>query len=340
MYAGATHFKDLWARDALYASWGALAVDETQPVLHTLQTLEKHQKDGQIPLRVGRKSELAIFLGLPSSKGAVYKNDKTADPALDPNSLYVITAERYTDATGKSAVSAKSIEQAMEWLANQDTDNDSLLEEGSYASWDDCLKKRGASIYNNACYYGALRAAAKLTGNATYIKTAKKVRKAANEVLWNGSSYDSWKGRHILDVAGNLLAIEYGMTNATQTNSILSSIAKDMEASGDALPRTNYPAYPWTDVYFPFYLVGMGDYHNNGPYWTWIAALDAKERLTHGDAAQGEKELQTLGAWVNKTGVIELYSAPEKPLHRLFYSSETDFTWGAGMILYATTDRP
>ena len=327
--AGSTHFNDVWARDALYASWGAINQELLQGPRNTLRTLKTYtSKHGQIPLRYGTTSMKRAFLHLPTKTGPVYGNDKTSDPAIDPNSLYLITLEQYLDKhLDEELRDAKHIQQVADWLLEQ-TNQDGLVDEGSYASWDDALKKNAPSIYNNALAYAALKAAARLTKTSRYKAAAKRIQQSSKQ-LYNGKYYDAWIDMPVLDVAGNLLAIHTGLANKQETTHILEALDKHKQANNDQLPKTNYPRYPRKATYTPFYLVGMSDYHNSGPYWSWIAALEALVRED-----KREEILTTLNNWTDLAGGIhEIYSKPGKPTKRLFYQSEKDFSWTAGLIL-------
>lgn len=328
--AGSTHFRDVWARDALYAGWGAINAEEYEGIKNTLTTLTAHIKDGQVPLRYGRKSMAKVFFGLPTSTGAVYGNDKTSDHALDLNSLYLITLEHYLEATQDQELKdTTKISAAADWLTKQQN-NDGLLNEGKYASWDDALKKQAPSIYNNALGYAALQAAARMTDDERYETAAKKIKQASTQ-LYNGTYYDAWKDMRVMDVPGNLLAIHTGLADKKQTRSILEHLDAQKKQHGDELPKTNYPCYPAHTTYYPFYLVGMGDYHNQGPYWSWVAALEALVREDKQEALHA-----TINDWVCKAGGIhEIYDGPGTPTKRLFYESERDFSWTAGLILAA-----
>ena len=329
--AGSTHFKDVWARDALYAGWGAIAANDHTGIHNTLRTLQTHMSEqGQVPLRYGRQSMAKVFLHLPTSTGPVYGNDKTRDAALDPNSLYLITLEKYLDATGnKELRDTKKISAAADWLLTH-TDNDGLLTEGKYASWDDALKKQAPSIYNNALAYAALRAAARMTKKQRYKKAAQRVKQASAK-LYNGTYYDAWIGMQVMDVPGNLLAIHAGLAGKHERESILAHLDEQKRAHRHRLPKTNYPQYPLSATYYPFYLVGMGDYHNQGPYWSWVAALEALVREDRREHLHG-----TLAQWVQDSGSIhEIYEKPGAAADRLFYESEKDFSWTAGLILAA-----
>lgn len=329
--AGSTHFKDLWARDALYASWGALEEEILEPVRKTLHTLKKHTSThGQIPLRYGRISMKRVFFKLPTKIGAVYGNDKTNDPAIDPNSLYLITLEKYLQHhTDETLRNTKHISAVADWILER-SDKDGLITEGKYASWDDALKKEAPSIYNNALAYAALKAAARMTKNKRYKAAAKRIKQSSKK-LYNGTYYDAWIGMNVLDVAGNLLAIHTGLADTKETQSILEHLDECKNKHQHALAKTNYPRYPKSNVYTPFFFVGMGDYHNQGPYWSWISALEALVRED-----KREEIIRTLRTWAQSSGSIhEIYSSPGKATNRLFYTSEKDFSWTAGIILSA-----
>lgn len=324
--AGDSHFNDVWARDALYACWGADDID----VKRTLNALKDNMRDGQIPLRIGRKSMVRVFLGLPSPTGAVYTNDKSSAAAIDPNLLYVITAANRMKTSDDFSYEA-SIDASLQWV-KEHVDQD-LIHEEPYTAWDDALKKRGATAYTNVLYAAALHHADHIVDHDDYQETAQRVERALN-TLWAGSYYQAWGERDVCDVAANLLAVYLNVGPTERHTVILSWL--DRRQGEDYLLRTNYPRYSWRDVYLPFYLVGMQDYHNSGPYWTWITALEglARQRL---NGSIGENAAR-LDDWVRKNGKVpEVLGSNRKPLNRLFYSSETGFTWTAGLILAAQT---
>lgn len=323
--AGTTHFQDLWARDALYASWGAKGTAHEKTGLRTLSMLRKSMSaQGQVPLRVGRLSMIKNLLGLRGKTGALYKNDKSKDPALDPNTLYLITAIKY-------GLEDESLRKAAAWLVERQQDD--LLLEGSYASWDDALKKNSASLYNNVLYVHALEQLGRHLSDNRYAQQARRSKKALQQ-LWNGTFFDAWKGRQVMDVPGNLLSILLGVATKKQTTSILQHLSEQKKGT---LPKTNYPDYPWKDTYYPFYLVGMADYHNSGPYWSWVAALEAWARSKNKEKQEAQRIHEKLLELFNEYGTIhEIYDEKLKPVKRLLYNSEKDFAWTAGIILATT----
>ncbi len=332
--AGSTHFNDVWARDALFSSWGALHSSLTEPVRTTLDILTKYQHNGQIPLRVGTKNIVLALVGKPGKQGPVYSNDKSSDPALDPNTLYIITLWRFAKNDPHYVRRhEENIRQALGWLETHEHNN--LLREKPYCSWDDALRKKGASIYNNALYYAALIAAAIMLRDETLHDKAQRVRAQVQEELWNEEYYNAWEGKKVLDVAGNLLAIYTGLAKGKE-QTILESIMSAKKEAKDTLPKTNYPKYSFGDVYPPFYALGMADYHNSGPYWSWIAALEALVRAEHGQKGIARALLDELKANnARSQGIWEIYDSEGQPIKRLAYTSEKDFSWTAGMMLLA-----
>ena len=91
--AGSTHFSDIWVRDSIYASFGALSVGDYDIVKNNLKTLLDYKSDtSQIPLRVGEKHFMKKFLFGISSKTpqARFIDDKNVSVVVDSNSLFII----------------------------------------------------------------------------------------------------------------------------------------------------------------------------------------------------------------------------------------------------------
>ena len=63
IYAGETHFSDLWTRDCCFAGLGSLKCGDVEPVKSSLETLMAHMNEsGLVPLRVGQKHFLLKYL--------------------------------------------------------------------------------------------------------------------------------------------------------------------------------------------------------------------------------------------------------------------------------------
>jgi hypothetical protein len=276
-----------------------------------------------------------VFLGLPTTTGPLYTNDKSNTAAIDPNLLYIITVATFIrDNPDAPDRFAQSVEDALAWVERR-ADN-ILIEEAPYAAWDDALKKHGVTAYTNVLYAAALQTMSEAFDEPTYAERARVVERRLRSALWTGSYYKAWGERDVCDVAANLLAVLFDIGPAEHHRSILNFLDTEQRANNDVLYKTNYPSYPWHDTYLPFHLVGMSDYHNSGPYWTWITALEtlARDQLqtTPGDNAD---RLDTI---IQDHGdIAEILNEHREPVRRVFYQSEQRFTWTAGLLLAHTT---
>ena len=102
IFAGTHQFSDYWARDSLFASWGALAAGDTAIVNKNLTLLLTNQHpNGQIPLRVGDYFIGLKVLGisLAQNKKPRYDQDKYLSYPTDQNSLFVIASHEYLKKT-------------------------------------------------------------------------------------------------------------------------------------------------------------------------------------------------------------------------------------------------
>jgi glycogen debranching enzyme len=330
IYAGASHFRDYWARDSLFACLGALAIGDTAQVRATVQHfLDTLRSDGHVPLRIGARSEVARYFGLPTRTGAVHAQDKGQNDSYDSNTLLLIVADEYERATG-DRFDRERILQVIAWLDAHD--HNALLLQGPYSDWEDSISVTGARLYTNVCYARALDAAARLTRNKTYAARAKKTR-AAIQNWWNKDHFTDGTKRDasVVMTAGNLLAIVWGVATKQQSKQILARIAQ----RETVCPPGGWFAPSTREVYTPFFLIGLADYHG-AMEWSWLAGLEIWALRVAGmnkEAAQRTRAFEKLARAYG--GVHEVYDS-DKPVRRWFYKSETNFAWALGVFLKAT----
>lgn len=184
--AGQSHFNDIWARDAFFASFGSVAIKDYDITKKQIETFAQYQReDGLIPLRIGDRSIILKFIGIDffSKPKAVYSQDKNNDPALDQNCLYIISSWNYIEKYGDWSTALKyypNFKQAITWLDMQDTNKNNLVEEKNYANWADSLKTNGEVLYTNVCYYKALDDMEKI---ATLGASAMSIEPSKNKLL-------------------------------------------------------------------------------------------------------------------------------------------------------------
>jgi glycogen debranching enzyme len=325
IYAGSSHFHDYWARDALFACYGALALKDYAVVRRTLLLfLNNIDHDGHVPLRIGAKNPVLKYLRLPTKEGVWHAQDKGDNPAYDGNALLLILAERYEQCTNKPLPREK-LRRVVAWI-EQNVDNN-VLAEGPYSSWEDSIKLHGPRLYTNVCLYRAWNAAAVLFSEQQYRVQAERTANVIHH-WWNGHYFtDGPKNKSCL-VAGNLLAIVWGLSTPEQTPRILTHIAK----RPSVIPPAGFWRATLRAVYWPFFLIHLHDYHTTLE-WSWLAAIEIASYRLHGQTDMANSREAALHALIERyDGLHEVYKR-DKPVHRLIYRAETDFSWALGLLI-------
>ena len=372
IFAGMHNFRDYWARDSCFASFGSLSIGDYEIVKINLSTFLDHlgmswklpKKIGkfkiniedalQAPLKIGN-SHFGIvmnYLGLKWDKyrGPYYINDKTNNKSVDQNALIVIAFHEYVD-TSKDIKFLKGninkLEKVMLWDFSCDIDNDFLMEEKPYCNWADSLKKEGKLLYTNICHCYALKCLSEMFGilnindkkrkyNLLYKKTKQKI----DEAFWNGEYYIDWihKEKHAnFSTDGNMLSILWRIASKEKAASIVNYSIK---INIDKVPsECVYPLYDkkkMTATLIKF--LGVTDYHN-GLSWIWLGSVSAISKYRVGMKKEAMQILEDIADLIVKYGkVYEVYDKSGKPVKRLLYMAETPFAWSSGMFLYAVKE--
>lgn len=347
IYAGRRHFSDMWTRDSLFACLGALSVQDFHIVKKNLLTLLHYMKeDGQIPLRIGEKYFLLKYIGIKLPNKVRYMEDKEISIPCDGNSLFIIAFEEYLSKTNDTPFAKyqfENLKKIMDWNLSQDKDQDLLMEETGYAGWADSLNKKGKVLYTNALHYKALESFSHICGilkhddlEKHYRDLADQVRETINQYFWEKHYYVDQinrKKRYIFSTDGNLLAILFGIADSKQAGLILETI-QDFQLNTSFCIQTNYPKYTPYEIYPPFLVIHMEDYHN-GLIWLWLGCLHAVVIFRLGMKKEAKEILLKLAQKIiDFKGVYEVYDKG-KPVRRFFYKSEQGFAWTSGLFVWA-----
>ncbi len=347
--AGRLHFNAYWARDGFFASFGALALGDTEQVKAQLNTFVRFQMaSGELPVRI---EFLGHTLGhyhtrLMHPKALFRAGTIFADP-LDPNALFVIAAREYVIRTRDMDFCSSfepAMDRAMSWLMSQDRDGDGLVESHYLAGWMDSILKKDKVFYLNLTYCEGLRACQAVkewlghTADARrFADAAARTRDRLQQVFWTGEYFTDWirGSRHGgFSSDGNVLAMLFGVTSEEQARAILRFIAS-RGLDHDTPLRTCDPVYPFWQV-FPFYfLAGIPDYHR-ALIWPWLGTLNAINKFHLGQREAAIADLARIGTWfVERNAVAEVYEPDGMMLNRRFYQAEAPFAWNAGIYVYA-----
>ncbi len=350
IFAGKSHFSDVWLRDSCYASLGSLSLGDTDIVKTNLTTMLTFMSEqGQIPLRVGQKHMLLKFMGFDANvPEARFTEDKGVSTPTDSNSLFLWVFERYVRVSKDHEFAFECIDKLKliaDWNFTQDINSDFLIEEGHFAGWADSLKKNGTVLYTNVLHFHAMRSVSKLydlVGQPTqaqhYAHLAECIQENINKKFWNGRYFGDWitlKGEKYdyFSTDGNVLAIILGLATHDQAHSIQRMISEFKMDEGFST-HSNHPKYPLKHIYSLFVPLQMHDYHN-GLEWLWIGCADAVSKHSIGLHDEAKALLTRIAhKIVEHDGVYEVYHKGA-PVKRFFYKSEQWFAWSSGLFVWA-----
>lgn len=350
--AGVHHFVDLWARDSLFATFGANVSGLSKESKVTLSIFFSHQRpDGLIPFLI-RRDRLSIgkyfnrHSYYPRPK-AQFRSSQSFGLVPDGGLMAVIAAQQYIDSSRDDAfldINYPLLTSAMHWYPRRF--KTVLISEWFQCEWSDSVLKSGFTLYTNVLYWKALTdmaALAKRTQNSVDSKhfsaLANHIATAIRQTFWNGSFFTDWVdrfGRHAYFAAhGNMLAVVFGLTTSVEMNQIL-AFAKRHCWNGFTL-ETNYPSYPWWRIPLTAYVTGLTDYHNRGCLWLQPGILYSVALFHAGHATEGRAILSRIAGKINEySDVYEVYEKSGRPVHRMLYQSEHAFAWSAGLFLWAS----
>jgi len=354
LHAGYRNFRESWARDFGFASYGLLALEKFETVKETLEAFLWHQnQDGQLPVKLYsihvvtrffyslfEREQPTLFTLKPK-----YASGHGA-PSLDGQAMLVVAGQNYAQTTGDTAFLEEhwiQFKQAMQWLQRYRKGPKVLLSQGAYADWADSVARRGQVLYTNLVYWKALTAmglgAESLGRNeesTLYFREAEAAARAIQEGFWQ-SELGYFVISEQLDQfssAGNLLAIAWGLAEPDQTESILTF----MEKAGMAKPvptRVVHPAYPLALIAIENVLGGLANYHTEAS-WLWIGAWHVIALVKSGHMEQAHEILERIvEVIIRDKKVNEVHGPDGEPLESFWYKSESPLTWNAGMVIYA-----
>ncbi|MCR4329640.1 MAG: GH116 family glycosyl hydrolase [Candidatus Roizmanbacteria bacterium] len=350
--AGTHHFVDLWARDSLFAVWGALEIGEYSAVRNTIDAfLHTQRSDGLIAHRIlrARVSPLRYFGVISYYKNPVanFRSYQSGGLVLDGGLLTIIAVARYVRATNDIRYVKNrynSLFHAIEWHLKRFKGD--VLSEWYLCEWMDAVYKRGSTLYTNTLYAKALHDMSYLAQTVgkkrdAYIFEGKAnfIEKKLNLLFWNGTYYVDWISRFqkkhaFFNSHANMLAVNFKIATPVQAKSICTYALHKCVV--DFTLESSTPRYPWWRIPPYNHIAGIGDYHN-GLRWLQPGIHYALALYTLGEARRAQRMMRVIAEHINHyDGVYEVYEKSGEPVRRLLYKAEEPFAWSAGLFLYAT----
>jgi glycogen debranching enzyme len=352
--AGKRNFREPWARDFGFASYGLLAIQEHQVVKDCLELFLHFQRpSGQFPVKIHSTSVVDRYVhSLFGREQPVYKPLRpkyvTAHNtiSLDGNCLIVIATLRYARQTGDDAfVHAHwtALRKALEWLDDHVDPTDGLLQQAAFTDWADSVGRTGRILYTNVLYWKALQEMSAFAERSALSEDLRcceerawRVQSAIQNQFWRadlgyfvtGEKYD------MLSSSGNLLAIVWELATPEQAHSILNKMQEFGMA--DPVPtQVTHQAYPKELIAFENRFAGIPEYHTHAA-WIWLGAWHAIALARMDRLAEAEVLLQRIAQVIVRDGVVhEVYGRDGLHLSTFWYTSEAPLTWNAGMLVFA-----
>ncbi len=352
--AGTRNFREPWARDFAFASFGLLELEETRAVKETLEVFLLYQRpSGQFPVKVHSTSVLdrylhSLFGREQPTRAPIRPKYVTAHNtiSLDGNGLLVIAALNYAARTGDHAFIQghwPALQKAMAWLESHTHRPDGLLFQGPFADWADSIARQGRVLYTNVIFWKALLEMAQAASRygspeeqRHFEQRAEQVKQAINDHFWR-ADLGYFVTNQVFDnlsSSGNLLAIAWGLTTPEQAHSILDRMV-EFGMANPVPTQTVHRAYPRQFIALENRLGGIANYHTSAA-WLWLGAwhviaLARMERLT-----EAELLLYRISRVIVRDGAVhEVYAPTGQYLSSFWYTSEAPLTWSAGMVVYA-----
>jgi len=275
--AGVRNFREPWARDFGFASFGLLELGEYTVVRESLEVFLLNQKpSGQFPVKIHSTNFLDRYLH--SLLGREQPIDAPIRPkyitahntvSLDGNALLIIALLNYAQRSDDHKFAKqhwRALKQAVAWLENYAPDHDGLLHQSPFADWADSVARAGRVLYTNVLYWKALNDLADAAAHygfendrRTFETKAHHIKDAVNNYFWREDLgyYVTSQLCDNLSSSGNLLAVAWGMSSTRQAHSILDK----MEAfkMADPVPtQVVHRAYPSKFIAIENRLGGIG----------------------------------------------------------------------------------
>lgn len=352
--AGMRNFREPWARDFGFASFGLAELTEVRTIKETLEVFLHFQTPtGQFPVKIHSTSILNRYLH--SLFGRHQPIDAPIRPkyttahntiSLDGNALIVIAALNYLrrfDDESFFAAHWERLKLALDWLEVQALREDGLLHQDAYTDWADSISRVGRVLYTNVLYWKAVHDFAKSArkyglqeeGRAFAAKE-RRIAEAITAKFWREDLgyFVTSDQFDILNSDGNLLAVAWGLTSPQQTDLILDTL-HDLGMASPVPTQVTDRDYGTQFVAIENRLAGIAHYHQSAA-WLWLGGWHVVALSRAGRLAEAEALLTRISELIVRDEVVhEVYGRTGRPLKTFWYTSEAPLTWSAGMIVYA-----
>ncbi|MFZ0548235.1 MAG: amylo-alpha-1,6-glucosidase [Candidatus Promineifilaceae bacterium] len=353
--AGWRNFREPWARDFGFASFGLLEMNAFRVVKETLELFLHFQRpNGQFPVKIHSTNVLERYIySLFQRQQPIHEplrpKYRTAHRtiSLDGNALLVIAALNYLRRVKDDEFAKRywlSLKEGLHWLESRALEADGLLHQGAYTDWADSVKRVGCIHYTNVLYWKALHEFAidatryGFTAEGQLFEArAERLKEAIDSHFWRedaGFYRTSSQFSDVLSSSGNLLAVAWGLAGEEKGNRILDTMKQLKMAEPVPTKVTNRP-YGSSYIALENKLAGIPHYHTSAA-WLWLGAWHVVALSRINRLEEAAQLLERMSAAIVQDGVVhEVYGEDGRFLSTRWYTSEAPLTWSASLFIYA-----
>ncbi len=352
--AGMRNFREPWARDFGFASFGLIELNEIQAVRETLEVFLQHQTpDGQFPVKIHATNMFERYI--ISLLGRQQPIDLPIRPkyttahntiSLDGNALLIIAALQYLGKINDvQFIQAhwQAFKKGLTWLEGHALGDDELLHQGAYTDWADSVSRVGRVLYTNVLYWKALQDFADVAQKygfeeeaVEFSAHASRVKSVINIEFWREDLgyFITSREFELLNSDGNLLAVAWGLATARQSHAILDNLRR-MSMADPVPTQVTDRTYGSKYIAIENRLGGIPHYHTLAA-WLWLGGWHVVSLTRIGRLSEARELLNRIDQLIVRDGVVhEVFDGDGRPLKSFWYSSEAPLTWSAGVIVYA-----
>lgn len=352
--AGWRNFREPWARDFGFASFGLLALRELQVTRETMEAFLTYQKlTGQFPVKIHATGAVTRYLH------SLFKREQPKHVPIKPkyvtghntlsidgNALLVIAGLNYGRLSGDDDFVRtywEALRRALLWLEERAPGRDGLLHQDPFADWVDSIARQGRILYTNVVYWKALEDMAKAAALYGYVEDqhrfgekAQQVKISINAHFWRPDLgyFVTHEDLDNLSSGGNLLAIAWGLATSEQAHAILDTM-RAFNMAALVPTRVVHRAYHKKLIALENRLAGLSYYHTDAA-WLWLGAWHVIASTCAGRTQEAQELAHRIAEVIVRDGEVhEVYAPDGQYVSNLWYTSEAPLTWSAGMVVYA-----
>lgn len=346
--AGSNQFQSFWTRDFCFAALGLLEVKKYEVVRNHLQKLlDSLNAQGLVPRILessnSKKTVIlsTIFRFLPYGLRKSKHNKKLIAEhfgehgtlSIDSNSLVIFLSFQYAKKSGDLEFLEMNKEKLLKCIEFYKSKlDDQLIVQAEFEDWQDSASRSGKMFYTNLLYYLALK---ELVAHEFLNFDLEELELKIKETFYREGLYRTTDQGSHCGAESNYLALTFDFHPLEDQKNLYERLEQSA-LNQNSLPICSTPHYPASDISWTCKIVGLARYHDE-MVWSWIVGLKLRSQRKLKLETEANQLIKTLEELYRRDGTIfEVYHPKTTEIYQtLLYRSESPFSWGIGINLWA-----